>query len=398
MHTACGVVELYPQGNSVGSRPGFYPDLDSGNPSPIGLCDNCQAVNILAPTATPARGEQEPRPMPCPVCQQVTLRPIDAREPKGFFTDLAPDDFEGSFEWNPRSTRPTLSLQTQGSQPMPVGNTTISAFENDIISINDNGGEGGFDFRSSATVYRQHRPGAYAVAPRSDSYVSVAGATYRIALLSRSRTDILLVNMQNWPDGVFADPVQVEGRAAWYSLAFFLRTAAATKLDIDQTELEAGFRAINESGRPIGQAFLSDKLENGAGYCRWLGESDHFRELLAQANPDIPESLAEVWMQQFHNHGCDTSCNAVSETSIISLTMDCLIGDSLLTWLDLQRPQMLPLTSFRLGATMRIHGAFSYKGMMHLCLLLCRGLGIDRLFNSQTCKVMFTDRRNGNRS
>ena len=310
VHTACGVVELYPQGNSVGSRPGFYPDLDSGNPSPIGLCDNCQAVNILAPTATPARGEQEPRPMPCPVCQQVTLRPIDAREPKGFFTDLAPDDFEGSFEWNPRSTRPTLSLQTQGSQPMPVGNTTISAFENDIISINDNGGEGGFDFRSSATVYRQHRPGAYAVAPRSDSYVSVAGATYRIALLSRSRTDILLVNMQNWPDGVFADPVQVEGRAAWYSLAFFLRTAAATKLDIDQTELEAGFRAINESGRPIGQAFLSDKLENGAGYCRWLGESDHFRELLAQANPDIPESLAEVWMQQFHNHGCDTSCNA----------------------------------------------------------------------------------------
>lgn len=310
VHTACGVVELYPQGNRVGSRPGFFPDFNIGNPSPIGLCDKCQAVNILPPTATPALGGQEPIPIQCPVCQEMTLRPIDAREPKGFFTDLAPDDFEGSFEWNPRSTRPTLSLQSQGVQPNLVGNTTVSAFEDDIISINDNGGEGGFDFRSSVTVYGQHRPGAYAVAPHSDSDVSVAGATYRIALISRSRTDILLVNMQNWPAGVFTNPVQVEGRAAWYSLAFFLRTAAAAELDIDQTELEAGFRTINENGIPIGQAFLSDKLENGAGYCRWLGEPDHFQELLAQANPDISESLAEVWMQHIHNHGCDTSCNA----------------------------------------------------------------------------------------
>lgn len=310
VHTACGVVELYPQGNGVASRPGFFPDFNSGNPSPIGLCDNCQAVTNLEPTPAPAPGEQEPIRIQCPVCQEVTLRSIDAREPKGFFTDLAPDDFEGSFEWNPRSTRPTLSLQSQGVQSNFVGNTTVSAFEDDIISVNDNGGEGGFDFRQSVSVRGRNQPGAYAVEPRSGDYVSVAGATYRIALLSRSRTDILLVNMQNWPEGMFADPVQVEGRAAWYSLAFFLRTAAAAELDIDQTELEAGFRAINENGIPIGQAFLSDKLENGAGYCRWLGEPDHFQELLAQANPDISESLAEVWMQHIHNHGCDTSCNA----------------------------------------------------------------------------------------
>lgn len=44
VHTACGVVDLYPQGNGVGSRAGFVPDLDQGNPNPIGLCDYCQAV------------------------------------------------------------------------------------------------------------------------------------------------------------------------------------------------------------------------------------------------------------------------------------------------------------------------------------------------------------------
>ena len=253
--------ELYPQGNGVGSSSGFLPDFNSGNPSPIGLCDNCQAVDNLDPTNTPATGGEEPRLKQCPVCQQETLRPIDAREPKGFFTDLVPEDFEGSFEWTPRSTRPTLSLKSQGTQPQPIGNTNVSAFEDEIISVNDNGGTGGFDFRSSTTVSGQYYPGAYTVAPRNDSPISVAGATYRIALLSRSRTDILLVDIQKWPEEVFADPIQVGGRAAWYSLAFFLRTAAAAELDVDPTELDAGFRAINQNGIPIGQAFLSDKLE-----------------------------------------------------------------------------------------------------------------------------------------
>lgn len=310
VHTACGVVELYPQGNGVGSRPGFFPDFSRGNLSPIGLCDNCQAVANLAPTVAPALGGQEPGAIRCPVCQHETLRPIDAREPKGFFTDLDSDDFEGSFEWNPRSTRPTLSIQSQGTQPKSVGNTNVSALEDEIISVNDNGGEGGFDFRASVAVSGRNRPGAYAVEPRSNSNVSVAGATYRIALLSRSRTDILLVDMQQWPDGLFADPTRVEGRAAWYSLAFFLRIAAASELDIDPTELDAGFRSLSHKDTPIGQAFLSDKLENGAGYCRWFGEPDHFQKLLDQADPKISESLADVWLRASHSQACDTSCNA----------------------------------------------------------------------------------------
>ena len=310
VHTACGVVELYPQGRGVGTRPGFFPDFDSGNQSPLGLCANCQAVVNLDPTDSPATGGQEPTLIPCPVCQQETLRSIDAREPKGFFTDLAPNDFEGSFEWNPRSTRPTLSLQSQEITPRFVGNVNVSAFEDEIISVNDNGGTGGFDFRCSTTIFGRNRPGAYAVEPRRDSHVSAGGATYRIALLSRSRTDILLVDTQKWPEGTFADPIQVEGRAAWYSLAFFLRTAISTELDVDPTELNAGFRAINQNGIPIGQAFLSDQLENGAGYCRWFGEPQRFRRLLDQARFDIPDNIADVWMKQVHSHECDTSCNA----------------------------------------------------------------------------------------
>ena len=310
VHTACGVVELFPQGSGApDTRPGFYPALTVGNPSPVGLCNNCQAVDNLDPMDAPALGNQEPMPTECPVCKQETFRSIDAREPKGFFTDLDPDDFEGSFEWNPRSTRPTLSLKSQGGQTKLIGNTNVSAFEDEIISVNDNGGKSGFDFRTSTTVNRQYRRGAYAVEPRSNSHVSVAGETHRIALLSRSHTDILLVDLKKWSNGVFADPVQIEGRAAWYSLAFFFRAAASAELDVDPTELNAGFRSINPHDTPIGQAFLSDKLENGAGYCRWFGKPAHFQLLLDQAKQDNQESLAKVWMKETHNHECDTSCN-----------------------------------------------------------------------------------------
>ena len=310
VHTACGVVEFIPQGSGAPvTRPGFYPALTSGNPSPVGLCNNCQAVDNLDETEAPALGNQEPESTECPVCKQETFRSIDAREPKGFFTDLSPDDFEGSFEWNPRSTRPTLSLKSQGVQTELVGNTKVSAFDDEIVSVNDNGGRGGFDFRTLTRVSGRSQLGAYAVEPRSNGYVSVAGDTHRIALLSRSHTDILLVDFDKWSDGVFADPAQIEGRAAWYSLSFFLRVAASAELDVDPTELSAGFRAINRNDTPVGQAFLSDKLENGAGYCRWFGKPENFQLLLDQAKSDKSESLAHLWMKDTHNNECDTSCN-----------------------------------------------------------------------------------------
>src|SRR5258708_7170628 len=78
-------------------------------------------------------------------------------------------------------------------------------------------------------------------------YISTFGLSHRIALLSRRMTDILLVSIDKWPVGIFADPTTVVGRAAWYSFAFLLRTAAAAQLDVDTLELQAGFRSTRSS-------------------------------------------------------------------------------------------------------------------------------------------------------
>ncbi|GAA6621963.1 DEAD/DEAH box helicase [Scytonema sp. NUACC26] len=311
VHNACGVVELYPQGNTVVSAPGLFPALPNGNES-VGLCGNCQAV-VFPHTGLnqPPPGGQEAQKTHCPVCGANELRYLDAREPKGFFADLNPEDFDGQFEWQPRSTRPSLSVRANVPQSSAIANTnaSVSDFYENIISINDNGGEGGFDFYETVRIYGQPKPGAYAIATNNDS-VRTSGACYRIALLSKRKTDILLVNFNYWQNGVFAPPTTVEGRAAWYSFAFWLRVAAGALLDIDSQELQAGFRSLkDQSGMVIGQAFLCDRLENGAGYCRFLAQPQEFQNLLAQADCAIQNSIAWKWLSPKHEGDCDTSCN-----------------------------------------------------------------------------------------
>lgn len=308
VHTACGVVELYPQGKNIESKPGLVPALTEENKS-LGLCGNCQAVIYPYKLLNkPHPGYQEPPKDICPVCGVDALRCLDAREPKGFFTNLQPEDFDGQFEWQPNATRPSLSVNAQVGNVQRTLNASVSAFNDHIISVNDNGGNGGFDFQN-ALVYGKPKPGAYAVSPDKNSPVTTSGAAYRVALLSRRKTDILLVNIEEWPTGVFADPTTVIGRAAWYSFAFWLRVAAATQLDVDAMELQAGFRSLEQNGAVIGQAFLCDHLENGAGYCQFLEKPKEFKKLMDLANPNILSSIASKWINQPHGNVCDTSCN-----------------------------------------------------------------------------------------
>ncbi|MCJ2544621.1 C-terminal helicase domain-containing protein [Thermostichus vulcanus] len=312
VYTACGVVELVPanNGNQMISHPGFSPALPDPNQS-LGLCGNCQAVVYPYQLDRPITGSNINQLSECPVCHQKSLRSLDAREPKGFFTDLNPEDYDGQFEWQPRSTRPTVSINSPAGNPILVLNANVSSVSDRIISINDNGGKGGFDFQN-ASVFGNSRSGAYVVADaigRSDR-VTGTGQIYRIALLARRRTDILLVNIAQWSEGVFADPMTVEGRAAWYSFAFWLRIAASAYLDIDPQELQAGFRTLAQDGRVVGEGFLCDSLENGAGYCNFLANPHQFEKVMGQSDIDNESSIAYRWLNpQAHGRNCDTSCN-----------------------------------------------------------------------------------------
>ena len=139
----------------------------------------------------------------CQVCGRAEVGVLDAREPKGFFTDFTPEDYHGVFEWAPRSTVPTLAWDGGDDYEWNVGNCGVSAFPGEIFSVNDNDNEGGFEFQRARITGRREWREVYAVdpGPGKDYRVSVQGDTHKIALLSRRNTDVLLTGLGSWPRG-----------------------------------------------------------------------------------------------------------------------------------------------------------------------------------------------------
>lgn len=310
VYRSAGVVDLFPVGEIVRVRPGLSPPLRDNNDAivgniRIGICRSCQAVIYLDRSVSPPSGGVIPQPQSCPVCREEAMSTVDAREPRNFFCCFS-DDFDGSFEWVPRATRPMMCVSAETLSPVINTNLAIQSSATEVLSINDNGGQGGFDFHS---VVLQHARGSGAYAVNTHFWESLNTPSYRIALLSRRHTDVLVIDLQNWPRGIYADPRLVPGRAAWYSFAFLLRTAAAALLDIDLQELQAGIRTLQVEGMPRGHAFLSDSLENGAGYCRWLAVEENFNRLLSTACDTNTGQVTAKWILPDHADQCDTSCN-----------------------------------------------------------------------------------------
>ena len=295
VYCAKGVVKLVPAGNTVKALPGFNPPLTEKNNQWIAICSECRAVSLYATLPENERS--------CPACHQNTMIYYDAREPGGFYCKNESRDFDGNFEWTPRSSKPMLFMSADTQNPVAESNISLWSSNTEVVSINTNGSHGGFVFREVSLG--NHIDGrGYAVTEGPENEQS-----RKIALLSRKHTDVLVVDFQELRPDIGIDPQTVSGRAAWYSFAFLLRTAASALLDIDVQELQAGIRTVSLDGQPHGQVFLCDSLENGAGYCRWLAESANFSQLLSTVCDLKTDSIVVKWMESDHREHCDTSCN-----------------------------------------------------------------------------------------
>ncbi|MDL2344230.1 DEAD/DEAH box helicase [Deinococcus sp. MIMF12] len=300
VHTSAGVANLHPAPRGLARvSPGLYPPLGEANPRPMGTCRHCRAVHHTADLAG-----QERQTVVCPTCGQEALRVLDAREPRHFFATGEPRDYNGFFEIRGTTTRPTMAVQ-EGGQTSRTENAVLQSSPlgqpGEILTFNDYGGRDGFEF-----VPHPNRAlgGAYVASLERTSAAQSDARGRRITLLSSRRTDTLRVGLEVWPEHHRALPSQVEGRAAWYSVAFALRDAASVLLDIESGELEGGLYATRRGtdSDPEGQAFLSDRLENGAGYATHLAQPAQFGQLLST----LDVQLSQAW--QGHAASCDTSC------------------------------------------------------------------------------------------
>lgn len=293
IHTSVGVVDYQPQGNGVVEAPNPL-----GPPLVIGLCRRCQAVD----------GSQNPAPT-CPVCGGAApdYDLVRLSQPRGFRTWFgASRDFDGVFEWTARASRPKVGVTL--ITMTPVANFEIWSGQDTVYVINDNEGRQ-FDFEKLAQGETWVTQEALAKIGINNPPLAPGGAVDRRALASVKPTDVLVLGIQTWPVGVNAVPLRVEGRSALYSLGFLLRRAAAVRLDIHERELKVGLRVMQDpNGRVVGQIFISDSLENGAGYSSYFGTPTEAESLLRFVVGQTSNTFYGPLVAPAHAGICQTSC------------------------------------------------------------------------------------------
>ena len=133
----------------------------------------------------------------------------------------------------------------------------------------------------------------------------------KIAIAARKTTDVLRFRPASVYPGLNLDPVHLRPgcvKAAIYSAAFLLRAAVAETLDIDPDEIEiCSFRRLELNGIHVGETALSDRLENGSGFVRWI--ADEWNSVLQGIlSPDDPYSFPMKVISESHRSKCDSAC------------------------------------------------------------------------------------------
>lgn len=298
VHTSIGVVDYRPAGNIVVQEPDPL-----GPARPIGICRSCQAVDATDPPANS-----------CPVCGALPggdpgYEVISLSEPKGFRTNYgSARDFDGEFDWTPRGSHPRIGFRSVAMAKH--ANFESWADADTVYVINDNGGAFfNFEKLSQGETWVTKDALEKSGVKNPSSWLAAGGQRDRRALASVKLTNVLILGVLDWRGGLRCSPLETEGRAALLSFGYLLRRAIAVRLDIDDREIKVGVRVIpDQAGQVVGQIFISDSLENGAGYSSLFGAPDKAESLLqfvtGQANRDFYKEL----VTPRHLDECTTSC------------------------------------------------------------------------------------------
>ena len=293
-HRVVGVAEYRPMGNQAGSVENAI-----GPQREVGQCAICATVDT-----TPGHKSE------CPVCGAPEAsdgnpgyRRFTIVQPLGYRTDYKKREYTGWLEWSAASgSRPRMSAA--GIPETVIERARVGAGTSLIFEINDNRSR---DWRLAR---QSDGHGWIAVDQLDPGWGFDIGYDEQhvltVALAAVKRTDVLVVGVdaEQIPPGFDLRPGDPKTRAAWYSLGFLLRGAAARYLDVQVGELDVGLRAVSVGGSYTAQIFMSDALANGAGYSSHLGQPEIFRNLLDHA---------DAWAAELDTHGgggqiCDSAC------------------------------------------------------------------------------------------
>ena len=272
----------------------------------IGFCESCKAV-----FTSDIEAENK-----CRICGSEKFKSIQGIEPKGFLTNFRPDDAHESFNWAPRATYSRLPSDSPANLKKQLNFRWGSESKLKLFSVNIN--------NDQLFVLRKQQESEALVSAEVCRELDVKNERYdfneenhligppqEVALYAAKTTDVLLIEVDEIPEGILLNQRNEYWRAALYSFGFLFRQFAASQLDVSPSELRVEIRPVEEDGNHKQQIFIADSLANGAGYCRHLGELDAKGEpfrliklLRDMIHPDLDFARGLI----AHGKDCDSSC------------------------------------------------------------------------------------------
>ncbi len=269
-----------------------------GEPTQLLRCADCEAIELEGP----------PEDASCHVCGGSLLL-FDLYQPAGFRTDFRARDFDDQAERGPAGGTPQLAWMTSEEPSEQVrGLTVYSRPGCPVYVVNDNRGQQFEMYDYERTV----------VVPSGDLYtdpIALRADTFdrppdRVGAIGSVRpTDVLVLEPSHLSLGRVDGPLPVSVRnpasiAALWSYAQLLRMSCALELDIDPRELDIGLQPCRVGETITRRVFIADRLENGAGYSRQLGEPARLARVLDRIVEEIGPRLAGP----AHRSRCDSAC------------------------------------------------------------------------------------------
>jgi DEAD/DEAH box helicase domain-containing protein len=288
IHTAYGFAAWTFTGNSA------IPEDPLGRPYGVTRCSACEATWL----------EETQSAVQCPICTQP-LSHFDLHEPRGFRSLYQTTDYQDRAERGPLLPSPQLGFVPSDSPEAVVSGVQLQMLpQSRVVVVNDNRGE--FypltDEPDGSVTVRD--PSLYPLGAPVPAGGPAPDAR-RIAIGAVKTTDVLLLKVQSeqlpGADGVIDVPRIPAGLSAIWSFAELLRIAAGDVLDVEPAELQTGIQPLRVGGSETRRIFLSDALENGAGYSSRLSNPDVLRDVLGRM-------LAMRNPFEIHAERCDASC------------------------------------------------------------------------------------------
>ncbi|MFF0033330.1 DEAD/DEAH box helicase [Streptomyces avermitilis] len=290
VYTVTGITEfqLTPTGPKAIAEP-----LE--NPRTVGLCRVCNHVE-----RTPADTG------PCPVCTAADYSVVDLREPAGFRAS-EPRDFDGVFAWSPRTVSSRAAADLRSLKFTSWEGAHVHSGPGERYIVNDNNGSG-FTLHRASGGWGGYLAPSFPTAHQNNPLRVALGAVLPTDFLFLGPTTA--VNQANGyrlnltpAAPAYGSDISQGRRAAWYSLAFLMRSAAASFLDVGRQELLAGIHTGPHPDGPVTYAFLADTLENGAGFSTHLGSEEVIADYMQAVHMYL-----DALKQTEHASICTSSC------------------------------------------------------------------------------------------